>query len=76
MYLKKKNYPIKELTLNQFETKTWGGLSSDSYDFYSKGLTCEYMQCENDDYIYLICFMIVNKDTYSLSLNYFEISTS
>ena len=72
----KKNYPIKELTLNQFETKTWGGLSSDSYDFYSKGLTCEYMQCENDDYIYLICFMIVNKDTYSLSLNYFEISTS
>ena len=62
----KKNYFNNGLTLNEFESK-WGP----SYDFYSKGLTCEYMQCENRVENYLTCFMIIKKDTYSLSLNYF-----
>ena len=73
----KLNYNIRNLTMDRFETKTLGGWSSDSYDFRNKGLSCEYMQCENEDDKYLICFMIINRDSaYSLSLNYFSISTT
>ena len=41
------------------------------------GLSCEYMQADNkNDYNYLVCFLFVNKDGSSLSLNYFEVSIS
>ena len=77
LYDKTNNY-ITQKTLNRFESKSWGGLSSDTYDFNCMGLSCEYMQSENkDEYNYLVCFLIINKDnSLSLSLNYFEIASN
>ena len=56
----KLNNLINELTLDEFESKN--GLLTDTYDFNNMGLSCEYMQCQNDDeYNYLVCFMTIIK---------------
>ncbi len=73
----KSNNKLREIKLDRFESKALAGLSTDEYDFICMGLSCEYMQAENEnDYNYLVCFLFVNKDDSSLALNYFEVSTS
>lgn len=67
----KSNNLINELTLDEFESKN--GLLTDTYDFNNMGLSCEYMQCENDDeYNYLVCFMTIKKKRYILSIKLFR----
>ena len=63
---------IKYLISNKMDGK-WHIIS---FDYYSKGLSCEYMQCENENnYNYLVCFFIISKDNkLVLSNNYFQIS--
>lgn len=41
-FYKSNNY-VREKTLNQMEAKAWWGFSTDTYDYYNKGLSCEYM---------------------------------
>ena len=55
----------------------YGLISNPTYDFHNKGLSCEYMQSEEkNDYNYLVCFFIINKDNkISLANHYFEISS-
>ena len=70
------NYPINELTLNEFESKKTIG--TDSYDFNNMGLSCEYMQSENEEeYKYLVCFCAIKKSNkISLANNYFELNSN
>ena len=73
----KSNNLIQSKTLNKMEEKAWVGYGTDTYTFDNKGLSCEYMQCENKaQYIYLVCFLTIKKDedVCTVSLNYFELS--
>ena len=72
----KLNNLINELTLDEFESKN--GWLTDTYDFNNMGLSCEYMQCQNnDEYNYLVCFMtIIKRSAISLALNYFEVKSN
>ena len=71
------NSLVDDLTLDQFETKTWAGLSKDTYNFKVMGLSCEYMQCKNDDsYNFLVCFLTIERnEASSLAVNYFKIAS-
>ena len=68
---------LGNLTLDNFESKALAGLSTDTYNFKGMGLSCEYMQCENDDsYNFLVCFLTIEKNkATSLSLNYFKVTS-
>ena len=56
----KLNNLINELTLDKFKSKN--GWLTDKYDFNNMGLSCEYMQCQNDDeYNYLVCLKKIKK---------------
>ena len=71
------NSLLGALTLDKFESKAFAGLSTDTYDFQAKGLSCEFMQCENDDsYNYLVYFLTIIKsdDNVALILNYFKLT--
>ena len=58
----KSNSLIGQITLDKMQSKALAGLSTDEYDFENKGLSCEYMQCENEDsYNFLVCFFIIKK---------------
>ena len=72
----KANSQLDDLTLDKFESKAWAGLATDTYEFKGMGLSCEYMQCENDDsYNFLVCVLTIKKDdASSLSLNYFKVN--
>ena len=72
----KSNNLINELTLDEFESKN--GLLTDNYNFNNMGLSCEYMQCENEvKNNYLVCFMtIIKSNAISLALNYFEVKSN
>ena len=65
----KSNTPINDLTINNMTNI----FSNTSYDFLNQGLTCEYMQNDNEQY--LVCFFIIKYDNDTvLSNNYFEIT--
>ena len=60
-------------TVDKFDDKF---ITSRKKDFYIKGLSCEYMHCDNTnkDYKYLVCFFIIEKDGLTLSNNYFKVT--
>ena len=57
---RKSNNFIKDLTLDKFEDNKF--FLSKDYNFLNKGLSCEYMQCEDkNQYNYLVCFFFLWK---------------
>ena len=70
-YIKTNDF-IKELIINNMENIIF----SSTYNFLNKGLSCEYMQNNNEHY--LVCFFIINYDNneFALSNNYFEITSN
>ena len=73
-YDKTNNYVDNE----ELEQMTNKNILYSGYDFHKKGLSCEYMQCENkNEFNYLVCFFIIKKGgELSLSNHYFLVSSS
>jgi len=72
----KQNSNINNYVIDKDQNSYWF-FFSDDYPFQGMGLSLEYLQEEGDTGdIFLVCFFIVKKgDSYSLTQNYFKVST-
>ena len=71
----KSNNIIRQMVIDKVESSSF--FSTKTYYFQNMGLSCEYMQAENEEqHNFLVCFYILKKDsTFYLSQNFLSIDT-